>query len=522
MKKLLFLTLLAFVFMLSSANAQTLVYGQSALPISMDTASDGNSLTVGYQVVENLVGFMQSSAEIAPLLALSWEASEDAKTWVFKLREGVNFTDGTPFNAEAAKFNFDRWNNQDNPYAYADQGKDLVAWTSIFNNFYGQDGYLLESVDVIDDYTVQFTLTRGVGFLPQLMAAAYFGMHSPAAIMAGGLEYGTPVRGVVGTGPFKFVEWIDGDRLTLERNEEYWGEKANAERLIFRGIQEAATRLAELEAGSIDIAVNLSPDDFAAVSNNPDLKVVFPEADLRVGYIGMHQANKPFDDVRVRQALAYAIDKDAIVEAFYGELGAVAGEFIPPTLLGRLENEPYAYDPEKAKALLAEAGYPDGFDTEFWYMPVSRPYYPNPKDIAEAAASMLSEVGINVELMTEDWGIYLEDYRVGKFPIYMLGWSADFADSDNFISPFFSQSQATTGFGWDNPEVFQLIEDAQSAATAEERSAIYQQIEQILYDELPAMPLVNPRTLNATRANIEGFYPNPLGSTVPFSTVVKN
>ncbi len=521
MKKLavLLLALLAFW---SVANAQTLVFGQSRLPISLDTATDGNSLTVGYQIVENLVGFKESSAEIEPLLATSWEASEDAKTWTFHLREGVSFTDGTPFNAEAVKFNIDRWNNQDNPYAFSAEGKDFTAWPSIFSNFHGEEGYIVESVDVVNEYTVQFNLTRPLGFLPQLLAAAYFGIHSPAAVMEAGFEYGGPTKGVVGTGPFVFVEWIDGDRLSLDRNDNYWGDKAKVERLVFRGIEEAATRLAELEAGSIDIAVNLSPDDYAAVSGNADLKVVFPDADLRVGYVGMHQSNKPFDDVRVRQALAYAIDKDAIVEAFYGELGAVANEFIPPSLLGRLENAPYPYDPEKAKALLAEAGYPDGFDTQFWYMPVSRPYYPNPKDVAEAIASQLSEVGINVELMTEDWGIYLDDYALGKFPIYMLGWSADFADSDNFISPFFSRTQGPDGFGWNNPEAFDLIEAAQSAGTADERAAIYKQIEQILYDELPAMPLVNPRTLSATRANIEGFLPNPLGSTVPFRTISKN
>jgi peptide/nickel transport system substrate-binding protein len=269
------------------------------------------------------------------------------------------------------------------------------------------------------------------------------------------------------------------------------------------------------------MALNLSPDDYEAVENNPDLEPVFAEADLRIGYLGMHQGNEPFGDVRVRQALAHAIDKQAIVDAFYGELGTVANEFIPPTLMGRIETDPYPYDPERARELLAEAGYPDGFDTQFWYMPVSRPYYPDPQAIAEAVASQLAEVGINAELLTEDWGVYLEDYLQGKFPIYMLGWSADFADPDNFISPFFNEANAV-GFGYENPELFDLIGQAQSAPSEEERAALYQQIEQILADDLPAIPLVNPRTLNAVRSNIEGFYPSPLGSTVPFSTITKN
>ena len=510
MKKLLVLLCAVATLGIGAVNAQTLVYGQSGLPISLDTATDGNSLTVSYQIVENLVGFVLGTAEIAPGLAVSWEPNADSTTWTFKLREGVSFTDGTPFNAEAVKFNFDRWNNQDNEYAYADQGKDLTAWTSIFGNYYGMDGYLVESVDVVDDLTVSMSLTRPVGFFPQLVASSYFGMHSPTAIMEGGIDYGTPVKGAVGTGPFMFSEWIDGDRVVLTRNDNYWGEKAGVEQLVFRGIEEAATRLAELEAGSIDIAVNLAPDDYDTVTGNAELELALSSADLRVGYIGMHQSNKPFDDLRVRQAIAYAIDKDAIIEAFYGDLGSVAAEFIPPAMFGHSGLEAYPYDPEKAKALLAEAGYPDGFDTQFWYMPVSRPYYPNPKDLAEAAASYLADVGINAELMTEDWGIYLDDYALGKFPLYMLGWSADFADPDNFISPFFNPSNAKGGFGWDDPETFKLIEEAQSAGSLDERTMLYAEINQRIYDQLPALPVVNPRALNANRTNVEGFTVSPV------------
>jgi len=154
-------------------------------------------------------------------------------------------------------------------------------------------------------------------------------------------------------------------------------------------------------------------------------------------------------------------------------------------------------------------------------MPVSRPYYPAPKDVAEAIVSYLGDVGIRAELKTEDWGIYLADYLEGKFPMYMLGWSADFADPDNFISSFFNSANAV-GFGWDNPAFFQLVKDAQQAGSLVERELLYQQIEQILYDDLPALPFVNPRTLNAVRNNVQGFYPNALGSTVPLNTVTKN
>ncbi|MGL4608061.1 MAG: ABC transporter substrate-binding protein [Trueperaceae bacterium] len=524
MKRLVvFLAALA-LFTLSAANAQTLIFGQSGLPAQLDTGQDGNSLTVSYQVVENLVAYAPGSADIAPGLALSWQPNEDATVWTFKLREGVKFHDDTDFNAEAVKFNFDRWNNQDNEYAYAADGKDLSAWTYVFGNYYGEDGYLLESVEAPDATTVVFTLTRPNGFLPQAMAAAYFGLHSPQAIMEGGPEYGTPAGGLVGTGAFTFVEWIDGERVTLARNENYWGEGAGVEEIVFRGIEEPATRLAELEAGTIDIATNLSPDDYETITTNTEL-VVPPkvEGDLRLGYIGMHQANEPFDDLRVRQAVAYAIDKEAIIDAFYsgGELGQVAAEFIPAALFGNAGLEAYPYDPEKAKELLAEAGLVDGFDTQFWYMPVSRPYYPNPQDLAEAVATYLADVGINVELMTEDWGVYLENYKQGKYPIYMLGWSADFADPDNFITPFFNPKEAVGALGWDNPEVSGLIEQAQGAPTQEAREELYKQISQIIYDEIPSLPMVNPTALDVTRSNIEGFQPSSLGSTVSFAAITK-
>jgi len=515
-----FLTALVALALFATAAAQTLIVGQSGLPVTLDTGQDGNSLTPAIQVVERLVGFKQGSAEIDPLLATSWEPNEDSSVWTFQLREGVSFHDGTPFNAEAVKFNFDRWNLRDHEYNFVDQGKDFTSFTYVFGGYHGDPGYQIESVEVVDEYTVQFNLTGSIGFFPQQLASAYFGLHSPAAVAEGGIEYGTPTVGVVGTGPFVFSEWIDGDRVVLTRNDDYWGQVAGVEQIVFRGIESPTARLAELEAGSIDIALNLSPESYDIVANSDQFRPVSAESDLVIGYLGMHQANEPFDDLRVRQAFAYAIDKEAIVDAFYGELASVANEFVPPGLFGRLNQDPYPYDPERARELLAEAGYPDGFDTEFWYMPVSRPYYPAPRDVAEAVVSYLGEVGINATLQTEDWGIYLENYLEGKFPMYMLGWSADFADPDNFISSFFNEANAQ-GFGYDNPELFGLIADAQQAGSLDERDALYQQIAQILHDDLPALPFVNPRTLNGVWNNIEGFYPNALGSTVPFNTITK-
>jgi peptide/nickel transport system substrate-binding protein len=505
------------------AAAQTLVYGESGLPVNLDLPQDGNSLTVQYQVAEPLVLYKPGTTDITPGLATSWEANADATVWTFHLRQGVSFQDGTPFNAEAVKFNFDRWNHRDNPYAFP-QTKDMAAWTYIFGAFYGQSGYLLEKVDVVDNLTVRFTLTQPTGFFPTLLSSSYFGMQSPTAIKKAGAAYGTPSVGLVGTGPFKFQEWVEGDHVTLVRNDNYWGPKAKVERIVFKGIESAPTRLAQLEAGTLDIAVNLSPDDLKVVEGSKELKQASAGPELSIGYVGFHQANKPFDDVRVRQAVAYAIDKQAIVNAFYGKLGDVATEFIPPGLIGRSDVKAYPYDPEKAKQLLAEAGFPNGFDTQFWYMPVSRPYYPAPKDVAEAIVSYLADVGIHAQLNTEDWSIYLSDYDQGKFPMYMLGWNADYPDPNNFINTFFNASESVNGFGWNDAnahKVVSLLSQAAQASDLSTRELDYELASTIIYDQVPALPMVYPRSLNATRANISGYLPNAMGTTVSLATVSK-
>jgi peptide/nickel transport system substrate-binding protein len=515
---------LAATLMLGSVGAQTLVFGQSGLPVTLDTGQDGNSLLISYQVLDNLVGFAPGSVTLIPGLATEWSANDDATVWTFTLREGVTFHDGTPFDADAVKFNFERWNDRSHPYAFAGQGKSFTAWIYIFSSFYGEEGYLLESVEVVDPTTVRFHLTSSVGFFPAMVASSYFGIHSPTAVMAGGLPYGTPGVGIVGTGPFVFTEWLDGDRVTLTRNDAYWGDTALVERIVFRGIEAAATRLAELEAGTLDIAVDLSPEDFPLVERNANLRPAFADADLRIGYVGFHQSHPPFDDVRVRRAVAHAVDLEAIVDAFFGDMGAVAAEFVPPGLIGRAELEPAAYDPERARELLAEAGFADGFSTEFWYMPVSRPYFPAPQDLAEAFVGYLSDVGIQAELRTQEWGLYLDEYTEGKFPMYMLGWSADYADPNNFIYTFFGPAEIGPAFGWTDAhaqETLRLLAAALSAGSVPEREANYVAAARIIGEQVPALPVVYPRSLNAVRVGIEGFQPSPLGSVVSFAGISK-
>ena len=520
MRKLLMLVALL---ALGLGSAQTLVFGGSGLPVSLNAATDGNSLTVSYQILENLVAVEPGGTELQPGLATEWSSNEDGTVWTLTLREGVTFHDGTPFNAEAAKFNIDRWNDPAFEYGFRDEGVQYEAWGYVFGGFLGDEAAVLSEANVVDETTLELVLSKPMGFLPAALSSSYFGLHSPTAVQEAGADYGTPSVGAVGTGPFQFVEWVDGSQVVLERFENYWGEPAGVERLVFRGIEDPTARLAELQAGSIDIAVNLSPDDAETIANAPNLEVVTAEQNLNIGYIGFHQSNEPLQNLEVRRAIAHAVDWNEVVNAFFGEGAQVASQFIPPGLIGYSEDlEPYAYDPEMAQQLLSDAGFADGFSTQFWYMPVSRPYFPSAEPVASAVASYMADIGIQSELQTEDWGTYLDDNNTGKFPIYMLGWSADYADPDNFVYTFFGAEEGQRNFGWDNQEVTQLLDQARQEPDEAARAELYGQINQLIHDQVPAIPVVHNPVLNAVRSGVEGFEPSPLGSTVPFAAITKS
>jgi peptide/nickel transport system substrate-binding protein len=518
-----FALMLAALLAVGAVAAQTLVYGLSGLPSSLDSvdSQDGNSLVVSGNITQTLVFFEPGSVELAPQLATSWEPNDDATSWTFELREGVTFHDGTAFDAEAVKFNFDRWNIVDHPYAFREEGKTYVPWGWVFGGPAAEGG-ILESVEVVDDTTVRFNMVQPTPFLPTLLAAIYFQIDSPTAVMEAGADYGTPGVGSVGTGPFEFVEWREGEQVRVARYDGYWGDVALVDEVVFRGIAEPTARLAELQAGAIDIAVGLSSDDLATVESDPNLVVRTADAELNVGYLAMHQANSPFEDERVRRAVAHAIDREAIVDAFYAGLGVVADDHMPPSFFGHGTPWPYEYDPEGARALLEEAGYPDGFSTELWYMPVSRPYYPAPQPIAEAMASYLADVGIDAQLMTEDWTTYLSRYDTGAYPMYMLGWNGDYADPDNFLTTFFGPS-AVDQLGWDAPGVRIALNKARQVADVDMRSGFYELVIDAVAETAVSIPMAHNRSLSAVRANVEDWIPSPLGySSVPLNIVSKN
>jgi peptide/nickel transport system substrate-binding protein len=512
-----------------------LVFGNSGEPDSLDSmnTTTGTSLIVTRQIEETLVGFVPGSLDLQPALATSWEANEDSTVWTFELREGVDFHDGTPFNAEAVVFNFERMADPEFEFGFRDEGNTFAIFPQIFGGYVGEEGSVWGGVEAVDEYTVEFTLTQPTPLFADWIAASYFGISSPAAIQEHGVEYGTPAVGGVGTGPFQFLEWQPGQSLTLERYDNYWGETARMPGLVVRFIDDAAQRLAELEAGAVDYTLNLTPDARETIANNDDLEVT-PVEPFTIAYLSMNLNNPPLDIPEVRQAIAHAIDREAILDGLYSGVGTPAYTFLPDVLAWARPDEAdlnlYEYDPERAQELLAEAGFPDGFDTmtlpdgseaplELWYMPVSRPYYPAPQPVAEAYAAYLAAVGIDVELQTEDWGVYLDNWDAGtKYGLVMLGWTGDYADPNNFLFTHFGPGVVQQS-GYENQEVFDLLSAAPAAPTQEEAAELFQQANVLINQDLPRMPVVHAPPVYAQKADMEGWIPSPTGSGDEFATI---
>jgi peptide/nickel transport system substrate-binding protein len=505
-----------------------LVFGNSGEPDNIDTMDtfSGQALYVGIQAQELLIDLKPGTLDLVPRLATEWTPNADSSEWTLKLRTGVKFTDGTPFNADAVVFNFKRMAEPDFEFGFrgGDTGKKYESFTSLFGGYKGDPKSLWKDIAKVDDSTVKFSFTQPLALFPNYLAGTYFGIASPDAVKKAGQKYGTPDGGIVGTGPFKFVEWRPGESITFVRNDDYWGDKAKMPGLVIRFLKDAPQRVAELKAGSVDFATNLPPDAIADLKNSSDLQVV-PFPAFNIAFLALDERVKPLDDPKVRQAIAYAIDKQAILDSLYGGVGTVATDFLPDGMAwARPDNpEAYAYDPEKAKALLKEAGYPDGFSTmvmtdgselplELWYMPVSRPYYPTPKPVAEAYQTYLADVGIKVELKTEDWGVYLDNFNGGKkHGMTMLGWTGDYADPNNFLFTQFGPGNEKEA-GYKNEQVWDLLGKAGAATSQDASSKFFKDAGALINKDLPRIPIVHAPPVYAAKKGLQGWSPSPTGS----------
>jgi peptide/nickel transport system substrate-binding protein len=523
------------------ATGGTLVFAGASDPVVLDGAlvSDGESLRVITQVFETLVALKPGTTEPEPGLAESWEANDDGTVWTFKIRQGVKFHDGTDLDAAAVCFNFDRWYNFEGPLQNPGA---TYYWQVVFGGFatFNKDSgapeeSLYKSCEATDETTAVLTLTKpSATFIPALSQQA-FSIASPKALQEFNADEGTTdADGVfspsgtfgtehpIGTGPFKFDSWTRNDRITLSRYDDYWGDKAKIDELIIRPIADNAARLQALQTGEIQGYDLVEPQDIATIEGDSNLQVIDRPA-FNVAYVGMNVGRKPTDDIKVREAFAYGLDRQAVVDNFYSGRAVVAKEFMPPEVVGYADDvKTYEYDPEKAKQILTDAGYTLPVPIEFWYpTDVSRPYMPDPKRNFEAFAASLNKSGFKVTAKSAPWNPdYLGRVNGGSAGnASLIGWTGDYGDADNFIGTFFQAPSKQFGTT-EKPltEVHDLLNQAEIETDEEKRKELYQEANRKIMEQLPGVPYAHSKPALAFSAKVKGYVASPT-TNESFATV---
>ncbi|MBD8869512.1 ABC transporter substrate-binding protein [Nocardioides sp. MJB4] len=500
----------------------TFVFAGAAEPELLDPAfaSDGETFRVARQMFEGLVGTEPGTPDPAPLLAESWENTEDGLSYTFQLREGVKFHDGTDFNADAVCANFDRWYN----FPEGVQSDDFAYYYSkLFRGFAegpkAGDG-IFESCEANGESEVTINLTEPfAGFIAALSLPA-LSMQSPSALEeyqddaaanVNTTEYSTAHP--TGTGPFQFDSWDRGNRVTLTRFDDYWGEPAKVDTVAVVAIADPKARATAVQNDEVDGADLIGPADIAPLEEAG--MQVMPRDPFTVLYLGLNQKQKPLDDIEVRKAIAHAIDKEAVASASLPEGTELATQFMPQSVVGwNPDVTQYEYDPEKARQMLKDAGA-DGATIEFNYpTDVSRPYMPSPADTFNVLRSQLKEVGLKIKPVADVWSPDYLDKITGSpdHGMHLLGWTGDYNDSDNFVGVFFGTQ--TDEFGFDNPELFKKLQAARGVPTLEEQTPLYEEINADVMEFLPGVPLAHPAPSLAFGPDVEGYQQSPVNDEV--------
>lgn len=488
----------------------TLVFAQGSDPRGLDPAfvDDGESAKVIVNVFENLVQYKPGSTEIQPGLATEWESSPDGKVWTFKLRQGVKFHDGTPFNAEAVKFSVERQlppnRTDDMPYA---------------SFVFGQ----VDKVEVVDEYTVKFILKEPYApFLANMAMCLAAPIVSPAAVKKYGDDF---IEHPVGTGPFKFVKWDKGQQIVLERNNEYWGEKAKVDKLVFKFTKENAVRASELMTGAVDAMDGVDPNDVKRLEE-AGMKVI-KDPGMNINYFAFFCNKKPFDNPKLRQAVSMAINRDNLTNYLYQGFAQTANGPLPSFMPGYDPNlKPLPYDPEKAKALLKECGYDEAHPLKITIMAYTNPRPYNPvggEKLAAAIQADLLKVGVQSEIKTYPWKEYKDAlFKAEDGDCFVYGWIGDNGDPDNFLSLLDSNEIAGSlnAAKYANPRVDQLLKEGRREMDPAKRAKIYSDLQKIILEDAPWVYLTHATMLAAYRPEVQGFAVHPTG-VIFFKDVTK-
>jgi len=508
----------------SSGGTGTFTFGAAGAPKLFDPfyATDGETFRVSRQIFDTLVDIKEGAATLEPGLAEKWEPSADGKDWTFTLKKGVKFTDGTDFNADAVCKNFERMFDQNEAGAVAAEywGDNMGSFKSDAANS------LYKGCDAKDETTAIIHINRATSKFPAMLSLTSFSMQSPTAMDKGkandvqkageGFTYPAYSQAPVGTGPFKLDKYDEANKtVTLVRNEDYAGDKAKSAKIVFKIIPDEATRRQELQAGSIDGYDLPNPVDWKGLKDagfNVEVRPAF-----NILYLGLNPTNNPkLKDLKVRQALYYALNRDQLVKTQLPEGAAVATQFMPDTVSGYNKDlKPYTYDVEKAKSLLAEAGA-TGMTLNFAYpSEVTRPYMPNPQKLYDAMKTDLEAAGIVVNTSTKPWnGGYLDDVSAFKYDAFLLGWTGDYDSADNFIGTFFGNLK-TNRFDTKDQDFGQALSDELKAADgivdADKRATAYEDLNKKIMEEyLPGLAISHSPPALVVSSKVKGLVVSPL------------
>jgi len=496
----------------------TFNFGTAAQPLGLDPAlsSDVESQRITRQILEGLVGVDQTTGKPTPLLATEWTESNEGRTYTFKLRSGVTFHDGTPFDAEAVCANFNRW------FAFSPDLQRQAPGSSFKGVFKAHadepDLSIFKSCTALAVDTVQLDLTQRFTAFLQALTLPAFAIASPAALAAGNANVldrqksGQPLSAFgtnpVGTGPFSLASWDEGS-VTLVTNSAYWGDRGQIATINFMAYDHPQTRLQALLDGKID------GYDAVTVGNFDQLvkrgKQIVQRDPFSVMYVGMNQSVGILANLKVRQAIELAIDKETLIRRFFIDNTAKATQFVPPKISGFNNNAPeLGHDLTKAKQYLKDAGYA-GEELKFYYpLNVTRPYLPTPEKVYAEISRQLTAAGLNIKPVPVEWSEgYLQKVQSpGDHALHLLGWNGSYSDAENFVGPLFGEKNGE--FGYQDPQVFSKINRARSMPEGEERDEQYHTINDQIAATVPAVPIAFPISALALSDRVVSYPASPV------------